>query len=151
MFSDRHRPLKIILIIVIILAICLYSHSIGQAETTAGDYVRSPERYENSRLFIKMWGNVLKTGHGYFDISIDDEEFRIYDEIPGIQEGDMVTGEFIFHSNRSLDIVRMHVHKYRDVKLVLSLAAAAAVLLLLWRTYRLNSSGMVLEERRCPD
>ena len=147
MFSDRHRPLKATLLVILILLLCFYSHSMGQAEITAKDYVRNPGKYDNTSLFIKRDGRVLETGNGYFDVFIDGEEFRVYDEIPGIQEGDMVTGEFIFHSNRSLDIVQMHIHKYRDIKLILSIVAAAVVLLLLWKIYRFNTSKMVLEER----
>lgn len=147
MFSDRHRPLKMLLLFVLIILICIYSHSLGQAEVTARDYAQNPELYENATLLTKTGGMVLETGSGYLDVLIDGEGFRILGEVPGIRRGEILEGEFIFHRDRELDIVSIHVHKYRDIKLILSALATLSILSLLFKTYRFDRKKKVLEEK----
>lgn len=149
MLSDRNRAAKAAILSALLILACLYSHALGQKELTAGDYVKDPGLYENASLFVKAWGWVLQPGDGHFDAFIDGEEFRIYGIVSGLSSGDDISGEFVFHGNRTLDIVQLHVHKYRGIKLIISLLAALAALALLWKTYKLNIKKFVLEERKC--
>ena len=127
-FSDRARPVKVVVSLAAVLAMCLWSFSAPPLATLT-DCLSAP---------IECDGQVLSTGSGGKVESVDVDGFwlsggvwgepvRVIGGAPGLRPGDTVFIEAVFHQDGFLELQDIYVSRYRDLRILVSVPAVLYV------------------------
>jgi len=148
MFSDRYRAQKIIVLSFVIILFCAYSHM--SSLERALDYqecLLDPDRSDGRELIVKSGAMTGKIFNDTFEIVQNDKKIMVIGDTNGLKSNEYVSLRATFHKGGYLTVNEMHVHKYRRLKIAISIIPTMAVCWIFFRKYKFNFKKMMFVER----
>lgn len=151
-FSDRIRPVMMglsILILVLMGLLNAYVLYIGYPMLT--EYVKDPEKYDLN--VVKMYNDavVVDAEENGFTINyyglIMPVKYNGNPVIDKTMKNQRLSIRAIFHKEGYLEANKVHIHKYRYVKVYTSLFAVLMIFIVFISNYKFNVSKFTFEER----
>jgi len=139
MFTNKYRTQRIIALSLIISLFCIHSHrNRPEIALTFRECLLSPEKYDNRELIVK---NEAKTGEIFkdkFEILQGDDKITVVGPTEELKRNEFVTMRATFHKEGFLTVKEMHVHRFRRLKMVISILPVILVGWIFFRRYRFN-------------
>jgi len=148
MFTNKYRAKKIIALSFVIILFCIHSHkNRPEMALKFSECLLNPKQYNGRELIIK---NEAKTGEIFkdkFEILQGNDKIMVIGAIESLKKNEYVTLRATFHKEGYLTVKDMHVHKYRRLKIAISMITIILVGWIFFRKYRFNLGQMVFIER----
>ncbi len=148
MFSDNHRYIKIILLIVILSVLCLYSYRESKRRyVDLGMCLANVGQFDGKEILLEHYVTVSSVCKDRFEIEQEGEKILVMGAAAGLAPGDEIGIRAIFHRQGYMTLQELHIRKLRIVKIIISIAAALLVAGLFLRRYRFTLRGFQFTER----
>ena len=148
MFSDELRYLKILVLGMILLALCLYSYTIGirhfRGVSRLLDDSQAGEGVTVNIPFAKV---VKRLGEDRILSSSRGREFEVRTQQGPIRLGDRISVSGRLCKEGYVEAETVVIHRYRWLKKLVSALAAVVVCLLVATRYRISLEGRCIVER----
>lgn len=153
LISDKLKFIKIIICILILLGLGLYNHRIKIRSIYLSKCVSDPKTYDNYTVIINPDAKIVKINENSFIINYRGITIPVLCKNNEIINnrfiGAYISLKTIFHKEGYLEAKKLRVHKYRRIKMLVSLIMAIIFLLILFRNFKFNFKRMVFEEKKC--
>jgi len=121
-----------------------YLHNpVGQLSKCLAD----PLRYDGQQIFVDIEAKVVELLPNGFIIKELGQMIRVSGNTQTASPGDFVRLRAIFHKERYLEIIELHVAKRRRAKIFISIVPVFLILWLLFRTFRIDWPYLLFREK----
>jgi len=137
--SNKHRIKKLLIFILIIVLLSLYSHvKRPESSLTFNECLQNPEKYDRHVIYIRNEAKIGKVFDNKFEIIQGENKFMAFGSSPDLRENDYITAKATFFKKGYIKIEKSHVHKYRRIKIAISVIPVLLIIFLFLREYRFN-------------
>jgi len=148
MFSNNYRTQKIVVLFFVIILLCIYSHRNRSAVALHyHECLLEPEKYEGRELIVKNDAVIGEIFEDKFEIVQHNKKIMVRGVTESLKSNEFVSLRATFHKEGYLTVKEMHVHRYRRLKIAISILPVMIVGWIFFRKYKFNSKKMVFIER----
>lgn len=150
-FSNKNRGIKIFWLCLIIGLLCAYGFIQGpKASPSLFDYDKDQEKFDGRKIGV-LYGKVEEIYADGFLVKDDNIVANVYFKesitFSNIKIGQDVSVEGIYHKGNLIEGERFHVHKFRMLKYLVSLATLIFVLCLFFKQFKFNFKRFLFIEK----
>ena len=154
LLSDKLKFIKIIVCILILLGLgILNNHRIKIRSIYLSKCVSDPKTYDNYTVIINQDAKIVKIDENNFIINYRGITIPVLyknnETMNNSMIGSYISLKTIFHKEGYLEAKKIRVHKYRRIKMIVSLIMAIIFLIILFMNFKFNFKRMVFEEKKC--
>ncbi|MCX5903398.1 MAG: hypothetical protein NTV89_07980 [Proteobacteria bacterium] len=148
MFSDNHRYIKIFLLVLILVLLCLYSYRESKSiYIDLGMCLANAGQFDGKEILLENYVYVSSVSKDRFEIEQEGKKIFVVGTAEGLAPGDEIAIRAVFHRQGYMTLQELHINKLRNIKIIISLAAALFVAGLFLIRYRFTLNGFQFVER----
>ena len=148
MFSDNHRYIKISLLILILSVLCLYSYRESKKIYIDLEMcLANAGQFDGKEIILEDYVIVSSVSSDRFEIEQEGSRIPVMGAPEELAPGDEIALRAVFHREGYLLLQEMHIKKLRNIKIIISIAAALFVIWLFFSRYRFTLKDFQFVER----
>ena len=146
LLSDSHIHWKRSILVIAIMALCLYSHH-HPAELSVKQYLDEPEAHAGQRITVAQHTRISRPGHESFEVTYMGHPIIIRGSSEGFKSGELVMLYGTILDDGSISLIRIKTRKLRSLKIYFSIPAAFFVAIIVLRRYRIRTGPLRVDLR----
>jgi hypothetical protein len=147
MFSDKYKPLKVIIPLLIILIMVFYGiNKIPQIYPGYENAIKTPSVYIGKEIYAS--GKITQVDSSYLVVSRSSTKLIANNGIGKNTTGSQINGKAIFNKDKSVTFTAYHTSNLRGYKIWLSLLPTVLITYLFFKQYRFKFKKMLFEHNK---
>jgi len=147
MFTNEYRAQKVIALSFVVILFCIYNHNRPATTLNYHECLLDPNKYDGSELIVKNEAIIGEIFEDKFEILQNNKKIMVRGATESLKSNEFVSLRATFHKEGYLTVKEIHVHRYRRLKIAISILPVMIVGWIFFRKYKFNSKKMVFTER----